>query len=716
MYMRVFERLGPSQDIEEQKREIKELGSRALSVDARPRKGPRVVLIPGVLGSAIADRSLTPTQARAICEKNVGRKISPSGPFYPCSRRPELLWGGIGSLHWLFDATAWGQRMRSGNGWDNGGTVAPAGLFEIDIKLRSTRIELKPYASLITTLRQAGADVLVFAYDWRLSNTHNAALLAREILRTWFGGTLPQVSPPREQRITFIGHSMGGLLARYLLETQPLWAGLARRLITIGTPHRGAPQTFLHFIGRTFPFPRRPYYEWVDALVPNLAAALGSAGAQLLPAPVQTAVFKSMASAAELMPVYNFVQGKSGLEAYRDTYRGQRHPPTGKPVLDIIDNLRRRMINDLQLEDWLRMRMLDYHCLAATGVETVSGYDRDRDRVLTTRDGDGSVPRSSALPVSTASSRLHLKTLATGGHAHARLCERKDVQAYILGALRDVAPATTQTAQAAKSELGFGAQLIQPDDFLAMARSILSRKPPGVGDVLCITRLMAGDGRGPLINAETERVGTKLMLKNPPRHIAGREVFSVKSPRHGLFQYVWISSTKSTISVGGMLFLPKEPRPHELHHAYLVTFNPERLDKRFADNCTNAHHAEMQLVGWVEKQPWDWRVRLGTVLISNRSRKKDIGYSPCASCCDDLAKFLAALKDLQRSTGRPFTVEAGMSWLTLYTYAKICSSHPTTRKSLGLMHSRGWKLGGPGWTEPAPQPIRRPARPSPILA
>jgi hypothetical protein len=314
---------------------------------------------------------------------------------------------------------------------------------------------------------------------------------------------------------------------------------------------------------------------------------------------------------------------------------------------------------------------------------------------------------------------LHLKTLATGGYAHARLCERKDVQAYILGALREVAPATPPTAPPkVPSDRGFGEQLIQPDDFLAMARSILSGKPPGVGDVLCITRLMAGDGRGPLINAETERVGTKFILKNPPKHIAGREVFSVKSPRHGLFQYIWISSTKSTISRGGMLFLPKEPRPHELHHAYLVTFNPERLDKRFADACTNAHHAEMQLVGWVEKQPPEWRVRLGTVLISNRSRTKNIGYSPCTSCCDDLAKFLAALKDLQRRTGRTFEVEAGMSWLTLYTYAGICPSHPTTKASLGMMHSRGWKLGGPGWTEPepVPQPIRRAARPSPVPA
>jgi hypothetical protein len=198
-------------------------------------------------------------------------------------------------------------------------------------------------------------------------------------------------------------------------------------------------------------------------------------------------------------------------------------------------------------------------------------------------------------------------------------------------------------------------------------------------------------------------------------------VYSVESPRHGLFQYVWISPSPkgSAVVRGGMLFLPKESR-HELHHVYLVTFNPERLDKRFADRCTNAHHAEMQLVEWVMKQPVDWQARLGTVLISNRSRTKNRGYSPCTSCCHDLAWFLTHLKNLPRRSGRPVAVEAGMSWLTLYTYAGICPSHPTTRESLELMHSRGrgWKLGGPGWTTPppAPQPIRRPARPSPVPA
>jgi hypothetical protein len=433
-------------------------------------------------------------------------------------------------------------------------------------------------------------------------------------------------------------------------------------------------------------------------------------------------VFKFMASAVELMPVYDFVQGKSGPERYSDTYRGQIHPPTGKSVLDIITNLRHGMINELQLEEWLRTHVLDYHCLAATGVETIVGYDRGRDRVLTNRDGDGSVPLSSALPVPIASSRIHLKTLARGGYAHARLCERTDVQAYILAALRDIAPVTPQMPQAAPSGRALGEQNIQPDDLAAMARSILSNRQVNpvydVGKVLSVTRLLAGDVGGPFIDTTVERVGTKLMLKNPPKHIESPELISV--PRHDTFQYVWISSTGSELSFGGMLFLPKLLPPHGLNYAHIVTFNVGRYDRGYVKNCNNAHHAEMQLVGWIEKQPEEWRERIATVLISNRARqpnRENRGYSPCTACCDDLAKFLLNLRNLQSSKGKPIA-EAGMTWLTFYTYAGICPSHPTTTESLNLMYAggKGWKLGGPGWSTPPPlqPPIRRPARPQPV--
>jgi hypothetical protein len=310
---------------------------------------------------------------------------------------------------------------------------------------------------------------------------------------------------------------------------------------------------------------------------------------------------------------------------------------------------------------------------------------------------------------------LHLKTLTSGGWEHSRLCERQDVQAYILAALRDVVPTPVSGVQTASSVHPLGANSIQPDDFIAMAKLILKGKPPGVGQVLSVSRLLAGDGeKVPLINSEIQVVGTKLMLKTPPNHIVGREVLPVQSPRHGLFQYIWISSVNSAISQGGMMFLPPKLETHQLPYVYLVTFNPERLDKRYPNACTNGHHAEMQLVEWIGKQPESWQARLGTILIENRSRKGTGGFSPCSGCCDDLAKFLATLKALQRKRGQTFQADATMEWRTQYTYAGICPSHPTTKESLNMMYSRGWKLHGPGWTAPAPAPIVR--RPVPAHA
>jgi hypothetical protein len=117
-------------------------------------------------------------------------------------------------------------------------------------------------------------------------------------------------------------------------------------------------------------------------------------------------------------------------------------------------------------------------------------------------------------------------------------------------------------------------------------------------------------------------------------------------------------------------------------------------------------------------QPEEWQARIGTVLISNRSRQPDRGYSPCTSCCDDLEQFLVRLRARQSLRGKPIA-EAGMTWLTLYTFAGVCASHPTTKVALNLMYAggKGWKLGGPGWATPPPQqPIRRPAGTRPVPA
>jgi pimeloyl-ACP methyl ester carboxylesterase len=73
-----------------------------------------------------------------------------------------------------------------------------------------------------------------FAYDWRKSNQASALALSEH---------LDQQESFDE--IVLIGHSMGGLILRYLLESgefdQRPWFKAITQLITLGTPHNGAP-------------------------------------------------------------------------------------------------------------------------------------------------------------------------------------------------------------------------------------------------------------------------------------------------------------------------------------------------------------------------------------------------------------------------------------------------------------------------------------------
>lgn len=80
--------------------------------------------------------------------------------------------------------------------------------------------------------------MLLASYDWRLSNRYNGQRLGRlvspvlERLRS-LGGE------HAHSRVVFICHSMGGLVARWYIEMCG-GAEITRKLITIGTPWRGA--------------------------------------------------------------------------------------------------------------------------------------------------------------------------------------------------------------------------------------------------------------------------------------------------------------------------------------------------------------------------------------------------------------------------------------------------------------------------------------------
>lgn len=82
-----------------------------------------------------------------------------------------------------------------------------------------------------------GENYIEFPYDWRRDNRSSARKLEKNLpawLERW-----RKMSGNNQAKVTFIAHSMGGLVARYYIECLGGWK-TTRQLITIGTPFRGS--------------------------------------------------------------------------------------------------------------------------------------------------------------------------------------------------------------------------------------------------------------------------------------------------------------------------------------------------------------------------------------------------------------------------------------------------------------------------------------------
>lgn len=86
---------------------------------------------------------------------------------------------------------------------------------------------------------QLHANAVAIGYDFRLGVAKAAEYLDGQLMPR-----LQALWPNRDEwrgRVIFVAHSMGGLVARYWLAQQD-HASWCRELITLGTPHRGAPK------------------------------------------------------------------------------------------------------------------------------------------------------------------------------------------------------------------------------------------------------------------------------------------------------------------------------------------------------------------------------------------------------------------------------------------------------------------------------------------
>jgi pimeloyl-ACP methyl ester carboxylesterase len=122
--------------------------------------------------------------------------------------------------------------------------------------------------------------IVEFPYDWRLSNEYTARRLKRTVE--------PLLDARRHAypaaRLVLVGHSMGGLVARYYAECLDE-RKLTRRVVTIGTPYQGA----------------------VKAL-----SVLGNGYAELGPKKFHVGeLARSLPSVAELLPTYDCLASAS---------------------------------------------------------------------------------------------------------------------------------------------------------------------------------------------------------------------------------------------------------------------------------------------------------------------------------------------------------------------------------------------------------------------
>jgi pimeloyl-ACP methyl ester carboxylesterase len=172
----------------------------ASTAQAQPRQPDRpVVFVPGILGSK-------------LCEQDTGKTIW--GDRWSLSN--------VAQLALPVDHEAAPPRH------------VPCGLIETVNILGPFQIH--QYDDLLRTFSdlgyEAGKTLLVFPYDWRLSNRHNARLLQAFIAEKLPAGQFDMVV-----------HSMGGLVAKIWMNEN---AGGARigTFVTLGTPYLGSANTF----------------------------------------------------------------------------------------------------------------------------------------------------------------------------------------------------------------------------------------------------------------------------------------------------------------------------------------------------------------------------------------------------------------------------------------------------------------------------------------
>jgi pimeloyl-ACP methyl ester carboxylesterase len=388
---------------------------------AKEPMGDVVVLLPGILGSALA---------------RDGKEVWAPSP------------GAIGRALWTL-----GRSVRSlaldGDPWEQDdlgdGVVATRvmpdvhiipGLWGIDGYTAISRL-IGDHFDVVP-----GETYLEFPYDWRRDNR----VAARQLRRLVDEKLHAQRQRNPATKLVLIGHSMGGLVARYFLECLDGWRD-TRALITFGTPHRGSLNA-------------------LDFLVNGFVKKVGPLKVADL-----TTLLRSLTSVYQLLPVYPCVDLGDGNQRVAET--GDRLPgvdPTR--AASVLEDFHGAITAGTAAHDRAAYAI---HSVVgiAQGTKQSARWDGSRLTIEERYDGDdlggdGTVPRVSATPIETDDWEPAYQPMYSADR-HASLQNADPVQLQLRGIL---------TARPLGAFRGVESVRLEADELLAAGESLVLRALP----------------------------------------------------------------------------------------------------------------------------------------------------------------------------------------------------------------------------------------------
>lgn len=313
-----------------------------------------VIFIPGILGSVLAKNG------------KVVWDLSVTG-LYKGTRLPELQFDAPDSL----DADI-GDGITAVGVVDNIGGIP--GLWKLG---GYSRLRDKLIADLGLQLDRNFRE---FPYDWRRDNRVASSALSvksQEWLSHW-----RDVSGNSEAKIWIVAHSMGGLVARYFIECLEGWK-IVRSLTTIGTPHRGSGKALDFLNAGSAP-------GLADRVLPGLGIA------------------RNFDSVYQLLPTYPFVvDGNGNYRTYEVSIPGVDQGRAAKAAdfhAEIEDGRSLNLQDAVYQESSPRLTVVigtdqPTYQSAIVGSAGRLTMMTDRDFKGNNRNGDGTVPCVSAIPL-----------------------------------------------------------------------------------------------------------------------------------------------------------------------------------------------------------------------------------------------------------------------------------------------------------------------------